>query len=232
MKIHPRVGAEILRNVAFGVPVSELVLAHHERWDGLGYPAGIRGDDIPIGAEIWPSPIATARSRRRARIARRGAKARDSVLRDYAGSAFDPALVELFIARLADDRPAGRDERDRWTMPGSSARASSRSRTSPARIARNRPLRNRPGAGLEPRRRRCDGVDSGQGEPPRAVRHLRAVPRRRRGRLRMPLRAWAGTEALFKWEPRSWSDLALRLPSWPTGAARMAKTWPRCCPAR
>ena len=52
VKIHPRVGAEILRNVAFGVPVSELVLAHHERWDGLGYPAGIRGDEIPIGARI------------------------------------------------------------------------------------------------------------------------------------------------------------------------------------
>ena len=47
VKIHPRVGAEILRNVPFGAPVSELVLCHHERWDGLGYPAGLRGDDIP-----------------------------------------------------------------------------------------------------------------------------------------------------------------------------------------
>ena len=52
VKIHPRVGAEILRNVPFGAPVSELVLCHHERWDGLGYPAGLRGEDIPIGARI------------------------------------------------------------------------------------------------------------------------------------------------------------------------------------
>jgi putative nucleotidyltransferase with HDIG domain len=49
VKIHPRVGAEILRNVEFGVPVSELVLAHHERWDGLGYPAGTRGAPPPNG---------------------------------------------------------------------------------------------------------------------------------------------------------------------------------------
>ena len=48
----PRVGAEILRNVPFGAPVSELVLCHHERWDGLGYPAGLRGEDIPVGARI------------------------------------------------------------------------------------------------------------------------------------------------------------------------------------
>ena len=47
VKIHPRVGAEILRNVPFGAPVSELVLCHHERWDGLGYPAGLRGERNP-----------------------------------------------------------------------------------------------------------------------------------------------------------------------------------------
>src|SRR5690348_2353673 len=49
VKIHPRVGAEILRDVQFGVPVCDLVLCHHERWDGLGYPAGLSGNDIPIG---------------------------------------------------------------------------------------------------------------------------------------------------------------------------------------
>ena len=52
VKIHPRVGAEILRDVPFGAPVAELVLCHHERWDGLGYPAGLRGEAIPAGARI------------------------------------------------------------------------------------------------------------------------------------------------------------------------------------
>ena len=52
IKNHPRVGAEILRNVPFGAPVADMVLCHHERWDGLGYPAGLRGNAIPIGARI------------------------------------------------------------------------------------------------------------------------------------------------------------------------------------
>src|SRR6202166_2114909 len=52
MKVHPIVGAEILERVAFPYPVSPIVRAHHERWDGSGYPAGLGGDEIPIGARI------------------------------------------------------------------------------------------------------------------------------------------------------------------------------------
>lgn len=102
VKIHPRVGAEILRNVPFGGPVSELVLCHHERWDGLGYPAGLRGDDIPIGARILA--IADCYSTLQADRPYRPARteiASVAVLREYAGTAFDPALVELLIACLS-----------------------------------------------------------------------------------------------------------------------------------
>src|SRR5207248_5501939 len=71
VKIHPRVGAEILRNVPFGAPIGELVLCHHERWDGLGYPAGLRGEDIRseerrVGKE-WRSGGEAARDERRER---------------------------------------------------------------------------------------------------------------------------------------------------------------------
>src|SRR4030095_12282586 len=52
VKIHPRIGAEILRNVPFVGPVNDLVLCHHERWDGLGYPSALRGAEIPLGARI------------------------------------------------------------------------------------------------------------------------------------------------------------------------------------
>lgn len=55
MREHPRMGAEILRPVRVfcGRPgVCEIVLAHHERWDGSGYPHGLRGSDIPLGARI------------------------------------------------------------------------------------------------------------------------------------------------------------------------------------
>ena len=52
MKIHPVVGAEILERVSFPYPVAPIVRAHHEKWDGSGYPYGLKGEEIPIGARI------------------------------------------------------------------------------------------------------------------------------------------------------------------------------------
>src|SRR5207245_9283897 len=52
IKIHPLVGAEILERVQFPYPVVPIVRAHHEKWDGTGYPAGLKGEEIPIGARI------------------------------------------------------------------------------------------------------------------------------------------------------------------------------------
>src|SRR6202049_1358547 len=52
MKIHPTVGAEILERVEFPYPVAPIVAAHHEHWDGSGYPHGLVREQIPIGARI------------------------------------------------------------------------------------------------------------------------------------------------------------------------------------
>src|SRR5262252_3225296 len=52
MKIHPVVGAELLSKVEFPYPVVPIVRAHHEKWDGSGYPFGLKGEEIPIGARI------------------------------------------------------------------------------------------------------------------------------------------------------------------------------------
>jgi diguanylate cyclase (GGDEF)-like protein/putative nucleotidyltransferase with HDIG domain len=52
MKIHPLIGAEILSHVNFPYPVVPIVEAHHERWDGAGYPFGKKGEEIPMGARI------------------------------------------------------------------------------------------------------------------------------------------------------------------------------------
>jgi len=52
MKIHPLVGAEILEQVNFPYPVAPIVKAHHEKWDGNGYPLGLAGEEIPLGARI------------------------------------------------------------------------------------------------------------------------------------------------------------------------------------
>ena len=101
VKIHPRVGAEILRQVPFGAPVAELVLHHHEQWDGLGYPDGLRGDAIPLGARILAIAdcYSTLQADRPYRPARTRVQAL-AVMREYAGKSFDPALIDLFIARL------------------------------------------------------------------------------------------------------------------------------------
>ena len=100
VKIHPRVGAEILRNVPFGAPVSELVLCHHERWDGLGYPAGLRGDDIPLGARILAIAdcYSTLQADRPYRPARSESDA-IAVLREYSGTAFDPGAGRAAASR-------------------------------------------------------------------------------------------------------------------------------------
>ena len=52
VRIHPQIGAEIIASVPFPVPVAPIVLSHHERWDGTGYPQALKGDQIPIGARI------------------------------------------------------------------------------------------------------------------------------------------------------------------------------------
>ena len=91
VKIHPRVGADILRNVPFGAPVGELVLCHHERWDGLGYPAGLRGEDIPLGARILAIAdcYSTLQADRPYRPARSQSEA-IAVLREFAGTRLRP----------------------------------------------------------------------------------------------------------------------------------------------
>ncbi len=101
VKLHPRAGAEILRDVPFGAPVAELVLCHHERWDGLGYPAGLRGEAIPVGARILAiadcySTLQTDRPYRPAR----SQVAALAVLHEHSGTAFDPSLVDMLTARL------------------------------------------------------------------------------------------------------------------------------------
>lgn len=101
LKIHPRIGAEILKSVPFPYPVASLVLSHHERWDGRGYPSGIKGDDIPMGARIIAvvDCFTAMLSERPYRLSRTYAEA-IATLRENGGSALDPALVERFVEVL------------------------------------------------------------------------------------------------------------------------------------
>ncbi len=99
VKIHPSVGAEILERVRFPHPVAPIVRAHHERWDGLGYPLGLKADQIPIGARILAAADAldAMTSPRQHRPAMRIEEAIEHLEKE-SGKAFDPNIVS-FIAK-------------------------------------------------------------------------------------------------------------------------------------
>jgi diguanylate cyclase (GGDEF)-like protein/putative nucleotidyltransferase with HDIG domain len=107
VQIHPEVGAEILRSVPFPYPVTPLILSHHERWDGRGYPAGLKEDAIPLGARVVGTAdyfvaLTSDRPYHKA-ISREAAVA---LLQQEAGKALDPRVVDVFVnalPRLAAD---------------------------------------------------------------------------------------------------------------------------------
>jgi len=103
MKIHPVVGAEILERVRFPHPVTPIVRSHHERWDGTGYPDGLRGQSIPIGARILAAVDAldALASHRQYRRAFPLDEAMAKVASD-SGKAFDPEVVEVLQRRYVD----------------------------------------------------------------------------------------------------------------------------------
>ena len=103
MKIHPVVGAEILERVRFPYPVVPIVRSHHEKYDGSGYPFGLKGDEIPIGARILSAvdfldALASDRQYRRAVPLNEVMKRLES----EAGKAFDPRVVQVLKRRYLD----------------------------------------------------------------------------------------------------------------------------------
>jgi diguanylate cyclase (GGDEF)-like protein len=98
LKIHPIVAAEILETVRFPYPVAPIVRAHHERWDGSGYPFGLKGEEIPIGARILAAvdclnALATDRKYRRALPLDEAMR----VIETQSGTCFDPAVVQALV---------------------------------------------------------------------------------------------------------------------------------------
>lgn len=103
MKIHPIVGAEILERVNFPYPVVPIVRAHHEKWDGSGYPNGLAGETIPIGARILSAvdcfdALASDRQYRKALPLN---EAMTKVVAD-AGKSFDPRVVQILQSRYIE----------------------------------------------------------------------------------------------------------------------------------
>jgi diguanylate cyclase (GGDEF)-like protein/putative nucleotidyltransferase with HDIG domain len=96
MKVHPLVGAEIVEQVQFPYPVAPIVRAHHEKWDGSGYPMGLRGEEIPLGARIL-SVVDTMDALTSDREYRKGVPAEEAMayIEEHAGTSFDPAVVTV-----------------------------------------------------------------------------------------------------------------------------------------
>jgi HD-GYP domain-containing protein (c-di-GMP phosphodiesterase class II) len=98
MRRHPESGAALIGNIASLSPIRELILAHHERFDGLGYPGGHRGDAIPLGARIFGvvdtfDALTTDRPYRKARSWEEAAR----TIVAARGSQFDPDVVDAFL---------------------------------------------------------------------------------------------------------------------------------------
>ncbi len=112
MKIHPIVGAEILEQVDFPYPVVPIVRAHHEKWDGSGYPNGLKGEEIPIGARILSAVdcLDALASDRQYRKALPLDEAMAKVVSE-SGLSFDPRVVEILkvryieLEKLAHEQP-------------------------------------------------------------------------------------------------------------------------------
>jgi len=99
MKKHPQIGYDVLQSIEFLSPAAELVLCHHERWDGKGYPNGLAGCDIPFGARIFAiaDTLDAMTSDRPYRKALPFEAARKEI-QICSGTQFDPRVAEAFLS--------------------------------------------------------------------------------------------------------------------------------------
>lgn len=108
MRRHPQIGHDILDQVEFLRPSLAIPYAHHERWDGSGYPLGLRAEEIPLAArifsvvDVWDALIS-------ARVYKPAWPEHEvlAYLRDAAGTQFDPAIVRLFLDHYDELKVAG-----------------------------------------------------------------------------------------------------------------------------
>jgi diguanylate cyclase (GGDEF)-like protein/putative nucleotidyltransferase with HDIG domain len=105
VQAHPQVGADIIAAVPFPYPVAPLIQNHHERWDGRGYPRGLKGEDIPLGARIlFLVDYFDALTSNRPYHEAMTFEAAVALIEQEAGKALDPRAVEAFVRVLPQVR--------------------------------------------------------------------------------------------------------------------------------
>jgi putative nucleotidyltransferase with HDIG domain len=96
---HPLLGVEMLRPISLWEDMLPIIHGHHERWDGKGYPAGLAGEDIPLGARVVAvAEVFDAMTRDTPYGPRRTPAEAVTELEAFAGTQFDPRVVRLFVA--------------------------------------------------------------------------------------------------------------------------------------
>ena len=161
LQIHPRVGADIVESVPFPYPVAPLILAHHEHWDGSGYPNGLAGDQIPLGARVLTvvdffAALLTDRPYRPAKSFGEAI----AMLREHAGTVLDPTLVDKFLEILPELEQRVREVHATAAVAQETRRQEPSDGGQPPRGHRRRPprsegaLRDCARAGIQPRARR------------------------------------------------------------------------------
>jgi len=105
IKEHPRIGVEILRSVHFLHPILPIILSHHERWDGKGYPNGLKKEEIPLGARILAvadvfQALVSDRPYRKAYSFSEAVE----IIENGRASHFDPQIVDTFLEVLNNQK--------------------------------------------------------------------------------------------------------------------------------
>src|SRR5688572_14539216 len=121
VRIHPQVGAAIISSVPFPYPVAPLIMSHHERWDGRGYPEGLKAEQIPLGARVLCvvdhyDALTSDRPYHKPMTE----DAAIALLEQEAGKALDPTAVQAFLKILPGLRAdilRADDELPRLSLP-------------------------------------------------------------------------------------------------------------------
>jgi diguanylate cyclase (GGDEF)-like protein len=111
IKLHPRIGSRLVEQVAALAPLAPSILHHHERFDGTGYPSGLRGEEIPLASRvIGVADAFSAMTSDRPYRGRMSLEAACAELERCAGTQFDPEVVRLFVEEVRAQPPDADDE--------------------------------------------------------------------------------------------------------------------------
>lgn len=124
METHARIGYDLVCRIAFLAPAAEIILTHQERYDGLGYPQGLAGEEIPLGSRIFAvaDTLDAMTSDRPYRRALPYSAAREEIIRE-SGRQFDPKVVEAFLAISEEVVGAIRREVEAMRLAGRTGKA-------------------------------------------------------------------------------------------------------------